>query len=303
MPEPRRSFLSWLDPFADHVDRPKTESRERIHLAPVYALVILLIILATGASIIWRNVDLVSRFGPNMATESLGILLTVVFVRRFMEQGERSRRLRASVGALRKARRALYDLIDMWSATIKGCMTQREPGELTTLQQLCSPDHSELLLWLDATAPRATGRPERWLHWMHTRAIDARDQLDQIIGTYAGTLEPSYVEAIDALTSDPFLRGFVELTATDLEPQRWRAALNAVRGLRMAHFERLLRTLELHNRLAADVAAVRGTAAAPRSSLLGVPLTPDHDLRIDTTLDDGWWRSAPFPGSLRVRDS
>jgi hypothetical protein len=181
-------------------------------------------------------------------------------------------------------------------------MTTRERGELMSVQQLCSPDNSELLLWCDPTAQRQGSDNERWVRWVARRARDAQAQLDQVIGTYAGTLEPEYVEALDALTSDRFLRGFAELAAADVERQPWRVALNTVRALRMAHFDRLLRTIALHNRLAAEVAGVRGRAASPRTSTLGVELPADHDLRIDTAFDEGWWRSWPGIGALRMPD-
>ena len=295
----KRRRASWLERIEGDAFRPETKPRERIHLGPVYVLLILLVLVATVVSVVWSEVALLDRFGPNVATESLGILLTVVFVRRFIEQAERSRRLRASVGALRKARRALQDLIEAWATTLKGCMPAPEPDDVKSVVQLCSPEHSELLLWCDPTVRRA-GREERWVSWVGKRVRNAQDQLDEIIGTYAGTLEPEYVEAVDALTSDAFLLGFAELTACDVEPQPWRVALNTVRALRMTHFERLLRTVELHNQLAAEVASVRGRGATPRTSMLGVELPADYDLKVDTALDEGWWRSWPRPGSLRM---
>jgi hypothetical protein len=155
-------------------------------------------------------------------------------------------------------------------------------------------------MWCDPQARRPADG-QRWVGWMGEHVRTAQTSLDQLIAAYGGTLDPEYVEAVDALIADPFLQGLRTLTLDEtIEPQRWRVALNTARALRMAHFERLLRTIELHNRLAADVASVRGRAGAPRSSSLGVELPPDHDLRVDTSLDDGWWRSSPNVGSLRM---
>ncbi|HSL71884.1 MAG TPA: hypothetical protein VK864_16670, partial [Longimicrobiales bacterium] len=98
---------SWLDHISGEATARSAEPvRERDPLTRVYVLLGLLIVLA----IVISDWPVVERFGPNLATEMLGILLTVVFVRRFLEQHERSRRLRASVGALRKARRALQEV-------------------------------------------------------------------------------------------------------------------------------------------------------------------------------------------------
>lgn len=293
---------SWLDQIGREPVRDDERKRGPRHLAPVYLLLLLLVLLSVIVSLLWRDVELVARFGPNMATEAIGILLTVVFVRRFMEQAERARRLRASIGALRKARRALQDLVDTWTASMKGCMQQRERGTFTRLKELISPDNSDLLMWCDPQIRRPGAENERWVAWMAQHVRAAQQSLDQIVGTYGGTLDPEYVEALDGIIADPFLRGLVDLTKDDqMEPQRWRVALNTVRALRMAHFERLLRTIELHNQLASEAAQVRGRTAAPRTSMLGVELAPDHDLRIDTNLDDGWWKSSPMVGSLRMK--
>lgn len=299
-PRKKKPRKSWLDQLGQQPPQ-HARRREPIHLAPVYVFLLLIVVLAVVVTLAWSDNLLVARFGPNLATEALGILLTVLFVRRFMEQAERSRRLRASIGALRKARRALQDLIDTWTATLKGCMQQRERGTFTRLQELISPDNSELLMWCDPQMRKA-GSDERWVSWLaqHVRSVQAT--LDQIVGTYGGTLDPEYVEALDGIISDPFLRGLVDLTSDPLmEQQRWRVALNTVRALRMAHFERLLRTIELHNELAAEAAQVRGKTAAPVTSMLGVQLAPDHDLRIDTVLDEGWWKSQPAVGALRTK--
>jgi hypothetical protein len=303
MAKKKRPRRSWLDQLGGEAARPEEKPRERVHLAPVYGLLIFIVVVCVFVSIRWKNVELVDRFGPNLASESIGILLTVVFVRRFLEQHERSRRLRASVGALRKARRALQDLVNTWSATLKGCLQQRERGQLMRIQELLSPDGSELLLWCDPLTRRHGSDGERWVKWAGNHVRAAQASLDQIVGTYGGTLDPEYVEALDALIADPFLRGFADLTSDDtIEPPRWRVALNTVRALRMQHFERLVSTIKLHNQLAAEVAQVRGRESAPRTSMLGVELAPDHDLRVDTALDEGWWRSAPAVGSLRLMD-
>lgn len=279
--------------------RRRDPPRERMHLAPVYWLLLLIIVLATAASIVWGDTPLVGRFGPNLATESLGILLTVFFVRRFMEQAERARRLRASAGALRKSRVALQEMVGAWCATLKGCMPS-SGTRTATAGTLIGLNSSEWLLSLDPGAAHPGRANERWLDDLAAQLRHAQESLDRIVGTYGGILDPEYVEAVDALVADPFLRGFLDLAGTNSGVREWRVAMNAVRGLRAAHFERLLDLVALHNRLAAEVGRVRGRAAAPRSSLIGVELARDQDLIVDTSLDDGWWRTPPQPGSLRA---
>ena len=297
-PKKRKRSRNWLDQLGRETAHEEPE-RQRVPLAPVYVLLLLIFVAAVIVSLVWEENPLVDRFGANLASETLGILLTVVFVRRFLEQHERSRRLRASIGALRKARRALAELTDTWATLIKGSLPQRPVDGVSDLRDLCSPDQSDALLWLDTTS-RTTGEPsELWLTWAVRRLRSAQSALDTIIGTYGGTLDPEYVEALDAMVDDSFTRLVEELADGKADPQKWRVTLNTARALRSTHFDRLLQTLKLHNQLSVEAAAVRAKGIGPRSETLGVELSPDHDLKLETRLDEGWWKRRPTPGSLR----
>jgi hypothetical protein len=288
---------NWLDQLGKE---PQPErDREPLHLAPVYVLLILIVIAAIVVSITLEGNRYVDRFGPNMATETVGILLTVVFVRRFLEQHERSRRLRASIGALRKARRALFELTETWATLIKGALPNRPP-DINDLRQLCSPDQSDALLWLDTSARMPGELAEPWLTWSSRRLRSAQTAFDAIIGTYGGTLDPEYVEALDAMVDDPFTKLVEELADAGIDSQKWRVTLNTARSVRSTHFDRLLQTIKLHNRLSAEAATVRAKGIGPRSETLGVELPADYDLRLETRLEDGWWKQRPTPGSLRT---
>jgi hypothetical protein len=296
--KPKR-HKSWLDQLGQDAAPEQTE-RQRVLLAPVYILLIVLTIVAVAVSFIWRRNETVNRFGPNMATEAVGILLTVVFVRRFLEQHERSRRLRASIGALRKARRALLELTDTWATLIKGAMSQRPSEGMRDLRELCSPDQSDALLYLDPGARMPGEAAELWLHWAGQRLHSAQAGFDAIIGTYGGTLDAEYVEALDSMVDDPFAKLVQELAEARADAQKWRVTLNTARAVRSTHFDRLLQIIKLHNRLAREAAAVRAKGIGPRSESVGVELAPDYDLRLETAIEDGWWRSRPVAGSLRV---
>jgi hypothetical protein len=289
---------NWLDQMGR--DAPQAEKeRDPVHLAPVYVLLILIVIAAVIVTVVWgddyREID---RFGPNMATEALGILLTVVFVRKFLEHNERSRRLRASIGALRKARRALFELTDTWATLIKGALPQR-PTEIKDIRQLCTPDQSDALLWLDTSARMPGENAELWMSWAARRLRSAQMAFDVIIGTYGGTLDPEYVEALDAMVDDPFAKLVEELADASVDSQKWRVTLNTARAVRSTHFDRLQQTIKLHNQLSAEAATVRAKGIGPRSETLGVELPPDYDLRLETRLEEAWWKQRPTPGSLR----
>jgi hypothetical protein len=297
--KPKGPKKSWLDQLGHDV-RPERPQRERVLLAPVYILLIILIIAAVAVSVIWGDHVIVSRFGPGLATEAIGILVTVVFVRRFLEQHERSRRLRASIGALRKARRALIELTDTWATLIKGALPQRPADGMRDLRELCSPDQSDALLYLDPAAHLPGDSNEPWLHWAAQRLRSAQAAFDGIIGTYGGTLDSEYVEALDAMVDDPFAKLVQELADARVDAQKWRVTLNTTRAVRSTHFDRLLQIIRLHNQLSREAAAVRAKGIGPRSESVGVELAPDYDLKLETALEDTWWRSKPVAASLRV---
>ncbi|MCI0434779.1 MAG: hypothetical protein L0271_14230, partial [Gemmatimonadetes bacterium] len=246
--------------FDDDVpaDRSAEWKAERpLHRRRIYLLLAAIALSATAASIFLRRVDWIDRFGPNFATEVLGILITLVFVHRFLEQQDRARRLRGSIGALRKASRALTRMADAWGAVVKGSLRRMPAERPSSLETLFTPFVTETLVELDPSALRPSedgGDPVRWTTWTANELAAAQLQLHQIIVTYATSLDPAYIEAIDELVDDPFLRLFAGLAIQPPDARAWRVRLNTGRALREAHFDRLLHAVALHNRIAADAA-------------------------------------------------
>ncbi|MGH7500993.1 MAG: hypothetical protein ACREL7_04475 [Longimicrobiales bacterium] len=70
------------------------------------------------------------------------------------------------------------------------------------------------------------------------------------------------------------------------------------RALRDTHFDGLLHTIAMHNRIAAEAATVRTRRQMPRTSSLGVSLSLDYDLKVRTRRDRTWWALPPSPGTL-----
>jgi hypothetical protein len=278
-----------------HAERP-------LHRRRVYLMLAALVVLTTAASVFLRNVGWVDRFGPNLSTEIFGILITLVFVHRFLEQQDRARRLRGSIGALRKASRALTRLADGWGALVKGSLRRMPAERPSSLDTLFTPYVTESLVDLDPscryTSADAEADARTWTQWAVNELLAAQQTLHDIIVTYGPSLDPSYVEAVDDLVDDPFLQRFARIVAEPASTRTWRIQLNTARALRDAHFDRLLHTIALHNRIAAEAATVRTRRQAPRSGSLGVTLSLDYDLKVRTRRDAAWWAQAPAPGTL-----
>jgi hypothetical protein len=268
-------------------------------LTRLYWILGFTIVAATGVVIGYPDHDLVDRFGANIATEAAAILVTLAFVHRFLQQQDRERRLRASIGALRRASRGLGRLGEVWLVLLKGTLTASVSERPRALPALFRPTITECLASLDPHARRTSdGGGETWVRWAVQELNAALSILHDIVVAYGASLDPAYVEAVDDLIDDPFLRTFAELAEAQPDTRAWRARMNAARAQREVHFARLVRLLDLHNDLARQAGRVRASSSAPRSGVLGLNLEPDADLRIVTRISQEAWDAGPRSGSL-----
>jgi hypothetical protein len=288
-------------------DGARKESREKSaatgYLRRVYFILGSIVVLAVLAAILFAEIPLIDRFAPNIATESMGILLVLAFVHRVLERQERAHRLRGSIGGLRKASRALERLARAWSDLVKGCLPRVPEPLPRDAAELLAPHYGEELAHCDPGARRNNGHDdsEAWVRWVVHEVDESASLLNQIIISYSASLDPAYVEAIDELVDDPFIREFAAISRDLPDARQWRIRLNAARAARESHFAHLTAAITLHNQLARDAAAVRTRRMAPRTGTIGMELPLDHDLRVDSDLPKAWWGANPAIGALRAR--
>ena len=253
----------------------------------IYVALFALLGLSAWAALTRDSSRAVELFASNLATEVLGLIVTLVLVNRFLERQERALRLRGSLGALRKSGRALSAMVSAWSELVKGGLERAPEPRPTALHDVLAVDLTGSLAHLDAQDPIVAGAS--------ARLAAARDALRTIVSTYGANLDPLYLGAIDDLTDDPFLAlvtdadGFVAPT--------W--AHGGIRSARAIHFERLLVAVACHNQLARDAARLRDRRTAPRADGYSVALPLDADLRVADQVSAEWWSVAPRPGTLR----
>ncbi len=273
------------------------------YLRTVYVVLIAIVVLAVTAEVLYHQNELVDSFAPNVATESMGILLVVVFVQRYLERQERANRLRSSIGGLRKASRALQRLADAWGQLVKGTLPRVPETLPRDFTELFATHYTEELAHCDPWATRGTPGSDAlsWVRWTAREAAEACALLNQIIIAYSGALDPAYVEAIDELVDDPFVGEFLALTASPCDAKQWRIQMNTERALCESHFARLSAAVAQHNDLAREAASVRTRRTAPRTGTIGMELPLDHDLRVDVELSKRWWNAQPAVGALRAR--
>ena len=261
-------------------------------------------LIAAALTAAYPDAPFVRDFGANVATESLAIIVTLAFVRTILERQERARRLRASVGALRKARASMERLVSTWSDLVKGCLPALPAERPTTDDELFASHYTEHLARLDPTVTRlesAAEEPgERWTVWAVARFRRDRGALEDIARSYGSVLDPDYVEVLEALVDDGFVEAFITLTEEGADARGWRFQMNMNRGRREAHFRALSSAITVHNRVAEEAAAYRSRSLLPRAAALDIDLGAAEDLVLDTHLDPGFWATRPTPGSLRA---
>jgi hypothetical protein len=296
-PKRRRRF-SFGDDASEPDERPR---HERWGVRSAYWLLLALVALGITLTVRFPENTWIERFGPNFVTDTLGILLTLVFVQRFLDQQDRARRLRASIGGLRKATRALVRVNHMWRMLIKGCLPQPPEIPPGTVHQLYAPHFTEHLIGLDPTCLREPEDPdaETWLRWAVGELHAMQETLRTVIVAYGASLDPEYVEAMDDVVDDRFIVTLSELAEAEPSAPSYRVTLNRTRGMREEHFSKLLRLIETHNRLAGEAAKRRSRSSMPRSGSMGLALSADADIRVPSTLERRVWNAPPMPAALR----
>jgi hypothetical protein len=297
---------SWMDEF---------RNEDSFAMRPVYAVILTITLIAFIGTLMlplkcgidsgtcnWLNKQL-DRFGANITTEGLAITFTLVFVDRFLEQQDRRRRLRGSIRALRRSAIALDRMTNAWAPLIAGTLEAEPAPPPPSMETLFAPHYTENLMALDFARPKSHRDPDSptWIQWALSELQSGLDVLSDVGLRYSIILDSSYIEAIDHLIDDYFIKFLqAQLDRPDLDVRTWRVALNTARGHREGHFTDLVRMLKVHNSLAREAGQVRTRSAGPRTGQLGVELAPDHDLRAPWRIERSWWKTMPAARSLRM---
>lgn len=257
-------------------------------------------LVAAVGTILYPDAPVLGEFGANIATESLALVITLAVVRRILDRQERNRRLRASVGALRKAARSLRAMADSWSDLVKGSLPKVPAERPTSYDELLASHYTESLTWLDPAAGATEGEETGRVRVAVRRLLESRHALASLTQAYAVVLDGEYVEALEAVVDDRFTNLLAELAAADADPTTWRRRLNLARGPRESCFRSLLLAVRLHNQLAVEAATQRSHHLLPRADMLDIALSVEDDLTITTALERDFWATTPLPGSLRT---
>lgn len=273
---------------------------QRSHWPILYLVLGALVVVVAAVTQLMPDHEVVQRFGPNLATETLAILLTLVFVQRFIERQDRVRRLRGSLGAFRRGSLAMLRIMEAWGALVKGGLKSPPRYPPDTLLALLAPHNTQAISDIDPDVPSDPAPAIGWGAWAAREVRAGREALREVVRVYGVTLDAEYVEVVDALVDDEFIDIILELAdSAEDRSVEWKVRIRQSAAAREAHFRRLIAAVELHNQLAREAAEIRDSKRLPQTTGVGVDLPPDHDLRIHHAISGAWWRKRPAPGSIR----
>ena len=221
-----------------------------------YAVLALIIVMVSVVYAIWgAQAGVVADFAPGLATEVVGILVTLVFVQRILDRRQAADRARASRGGIRRAETPLRDLAHLWSAVIKGSLPQSPTRPPRTYRALFNSEWAGWIDQADLTGVRYAWNGETWLESIARVIRLSRHRLSEIIEVYSVHMDVALVEALDELRDDPYLarveamgeelRALRGEMALEIRPEEFSLGRSGPERARM--MRTLLRALDLYN--------------------------------------------------------
>lgn len=244
-------------------------------------------ILMVAAYALWgEDVAFVSDFGPGIASEVLGIIITLIFVQRILERRQQEERARASRGGVRRAEDPLRDLATLWAEIVKGCLEHLPARPPPTYQDLFASEWSAAVDYCDLTRVRYSWSDETWAESAARIISRARDQISAILDLYGVHLNAHLIEVLDEVRDDPFLAHVETLgeqirVGRELYPEEIESAdfvLSRTAAVRGKFLRTLVRAIDMYNEA--------GAGDAPIADLPEGLWSPGHaprvgDLRAD----------------------
>jgi len=148
--------------------------------------------------------DTWGSFCLNLATEVVGIFLTVLLIDRALRRQEREQQRKMARIAYQRLRRPLGDAVSFWFAVLKGCLPAKPAQIPCEFREILEPENLQALMSFDA-ATKAPVHPEQlWCTYMAARVESLRQALDSIVDKYAFVLSPEEVARFEDCSGSDF---------------------------------------------------------------------------------------------------
>lgn len=181
----------------------------------------LLLSVGLGASfVIYYLLDPVSQEGPrgfflNLATEIIGILLTVFLIDSVIRRREERERKRYRSVPLQRLHYPLRRHLDLLCGMYKASVRELPEYASWRLDNLVTDDYKDPLAHLDLLQPGPSVRavqdfppqhePIPWFEHLHEETKEFREQLERVVEKYSMQLDSETAGIIEHLINSPFM--------------------------------------------------------------------------------------------------
>lgn len=228
-----------------------------MNLCILAGLALLLFVALTGTLVLSDSLEWVDAYSPNLTTEVLGIIITLILVERVLVAERERDRVRVARVAAALLRTPIFQLANAFSKMLKASFEEMPQPVPHTFKALFRPDFTSELRYFDFARPAPTLYPNSWFRYAHDEVHGAVTSIESVLNRYAAFLPIAYVEAIEQLVADPLIN--ILKNATTIEPQVKKGNVDSrlfghetVDPARERFFRRLLQLFAAHDDLAQE---------------------------------------------------
>lgn len=189
---------------------------------------VVVIIVLTGVALIVRVAFAgswwVQELAPNVATELLGILVTVLIIDRTLERRRQAKSKTLEGIAARKLGRSLKRIADLFAEMVHASFqpTPLRPQEPpTSLLGVLSPDNARYLIRLDLSVDGNFIPLRPWVDHAAEILAAERTRLRELTDTYLAHLPIDTVDAIERIEEDSVITFLIRFRELYPESRKW----------------------------------------------------------------------------------
>lgn len=186
---------------------------------------LLLLTGLVGSLIVYSLLDPAAQEGPrsftlNLATEIMGILLTVLLIDSVIRGREERERKRYRSVPLQRLHQPLSNHLDLLCSMYKAAVREKPNYTSWCLEDLLTEDYKNQLSHLDLLKPGPSVRiiqdfpPQRepipWFQHLHEQGKGFRENLERVVEKYAMQLDSETAGLIENLIHSPFMYRIVD---------------------------------------------------------------------------------------------
>ena len=142
----------------------------------------------------------------NLATEMIGILVTVVFIDSVIRRREERQRRRFRTIALQQLRFPLIQHFLLLFELYKASVERKPDREISGVADLFNADYFTQISYLDFEKPYPVTPPMSWAQWVSAETSRFKNDLERVVDKYAIYLDPDTLDVAERVIGSHFIR-------------------------------------------------------------------------------------------------